>query len=159
MFSTLPQAGAYMSYEPSLLHMLSTREPLRYLVNMSASWSPELTKSVMISPESTFSLTKWQSISICLVRSWKIGFDEIWRATWLSHNSLVSWVSPNFSCWRSCLSHVISNATAAIARYSALALNLATVFCFLLLQEIKFSLMRTQVDLLSDGDPAQSASK
>ena len=44
-----------MSYDPSLLQMLSTREPLRDLMNMSASWSLELTKSVMISPKSTFS--------------------------------------------------------------------------------------------------------
>ena len=55
-----------MSYDPSLLQMLSTREPLRDLVNMFVSWSLKLTKSVMISLESTFSLTKSQSIYLCV---------------------------------------------------------------------------------------------
>jgi len=48
---------------------------------------------------------------------------------------------------------------AAMARYSASALLLAPIFCFLLLHEITFSSIRTQypeVDLLSDGDPDQS---
>ncbi|PNY08645.1 E3 ubiquitin-protein ligase bre1-like protein 2-like protein [Trifolium pratense] len=58
-------------------------------------------------------------------------------------------------------SHVSSQAVAATARYSASALNLATMFCFLLRHEIRFPPMRTQypeVDLLSAGEPAQSAS-
>ena len=48
-----------------------------------------------------------------------------------------------------------------MALYSALALDLATTSCFLLFQDIKLPPIETQyleVDLLSDGDPAQSAS-
>jgi len=47
-----------MLYAPSLLQIDLTRGPLRDLVNMSASWSFEPTKSIMIYPESTLSLTK-----------------------------------------------------------------------------------------------------
>ena len=45
---------------------------------------------------------------------------------------------------------------------AAMALNLAMVFRFRLLHEIKFPPIRTQyleVDFLCDGDPAQSASE
>jgi len=45
--------------------------------------------------------------------------------------------------------------------YSTLTLDLATTCCFLLFQDIKLPPIETQyseVDLLSDGDPAQSAS-
>jgi len=50
----------------------------------------------------------------------------------------------------------------AMTLYSASALDLATTLCFLLFQEIKLPPMETQypdVDPLSEGDPAQSASK
>ena len=49
-----------------------------------------------------------------------------------------------------------------VALYSAFALDLATTLCFLLFQEIKLPPMETQypdVDLLSEADLAQSASK
>ncbi|MCI66169.1 hypothetical protein A2U01_0087427, partial [Trifolium medium] len=70
--------------------------------------------------------------------------------------------SPNLSCWSNCLSHISSQAAAAIARYSASTLDFATMFCFLLRHEIKFPPMGTQypeVDLLSADEPAQSASE
>ena len=54
-----------------------------------------------------------------------------------------------------------SHVAKAIARYSTSALELATTFCFLLLQDIKLSLMNTQypdVERLSVGEPAQSVS-
>jgi hypothetical protein len=47
-----------------------------------------------------------------------------------------------------------SQVVAAIARYFALALDLETMFCFLLRHEIKFPPMRTQypeVDILSSS--------
>ena len=52
--------------------------------------------------------------------------------------------------------------TKAMALYSALALDLATTFCFLLFQETKFPPINTQypdVDRLSLGKPTQSASE
>lgn len=48
---TPPQVGAYMSYLPSLLHIDSTRDPLRDLVNISVNWSLELTKPAAVSPK------------------------------------------------------------------------------------------------------------
>ena len=45
-----------------------------------ANWSLELTKLVLMHPDVIFSLIKWQSTLMCLVLSWKIGFDEICEA-------------------------------------------------------------------------------
>ena len=48
-----------------------------------------------------------------------------------------------------------------MALYSTLAVDLATTCCFLLFEDIKLPSIETQypeVDLLFDGDPAQSAS-
>ena len=45
-----------------------------------ASWLLELTKVVVIHPDAIFSLTKWQSTSMCLDLSWKTGLDEICKA-------------------------------------------------------------------------------
>ena len=99
---------------------------------------------------------------MCLVLSWKTGLKAICSVAWLSHIRFIALTSPNLSCWSNCLSHVSSQVAAAIARYSASAPDHATLFCFLLRHEIKFPPMRTQypeVDLLSAGEPAQSASE
>ena len=84
IFNTHSQAGAYMSYAPSLLQMYLILKPLRDLVKMSASWSFELTKLVATHPDAIFSLMKWQTTSICLVFSWKTGLDAICNAAWIS---------------------------------------------------------------------------
>jgi hypothetical protein len=85
----------------------------------------------MIFPERTLSLTKWQSISMRLVHSWKTELEAICSATWLSHISFIVLTSPNCSCWSNCLSHVSSHVVVAIARYSAFALDLASYVLFL----------------------------
>ena len=54
---------------------------LRDLVKISASWSLELTKLVVMHPDASFSLIKWQSISMYLVLAWKTGLDEICKVT------------------------------------------------------------------------------
>ena len=54
-----------------------------------------------------------------------------------------------------------SHVAKVIARYSASALDQATTSCFLLFQDIKLPPIKTQypeVELLSVGEPAQSAS-
>ena len=54
-------------------------------------------------------------------------------------------------------SHVVK----VIVRYSASTLDLATTSCFLLFQDIKLPPIKTQypeVERLSEGEPAQSAS-
>ena len=53
-----------------------------------------------------------------------------------------------------------SHVARAIARYSASELDLATICCFLLFQDIRLPSMKTQypeVERLSVGEPAQSA--
>jgi len=75
----------------------------------------------------------------------------------------VIWVtSPNCNSLSNCLSQTSSQAVEAIALYSASTLDLTTTLCFLLFHEIKLPPMETQyldVDLLSEGDPAESASE
>ena len=54
-----------------------------------------------------------------------------------------------------------SHVARVIARYSALALDPATICCFLLFQDIRLPPMKIQypeVERLSVGEPAQSAS-
>ena len=58
IFNTPPQVGAYRSYAPSLLQIYVILKPLRDLVKMSASWSLELTKLVVMLLDATFSLMK-----------------------------------------------------------------------------------------------------
>ena len=138
IFNTSPQAGAYMSYVPSLLQMYLILGPLRDLVKMSASWSFELTKLVATHPDAIFSLMKWQSTSICLVLSWKTELDAICNAAWLSQTSFICSSFSNLNSWRSCLNHMSYHVAKAIARYSASALDLATTSCFLLFQDIDY---------------------
>ena len=54
-----------------------------------------------------------------------------------------------------------SHVAKAIAQYLASALDLTTISCFLLFQDIKLPPIKTQyleVERLSEGEPAQSAS-
>ena len=46
-------------------------------MKISVSWSLELTNLVVMHPDTIFSMIKWQSVSMCLVLSWKTGLDEI----------------------------------------------------------------------------------
>ena len=41
---------------------------------------------------------------MCLVLSWKIRLELIWRATWLSHTSVIWVTSPNCNSLSNCLS-------------------------------------------------------
>ena len=157
IFNAPPQARAYMLYAPSLLQMYLILGPLRDLVKMVASWSIELRKLVATHPNAIFSLMKWQSTSICLVLSWKTGFDAICNAAWLSHTSFICSSFPNLNSWRSCLNRMSSHVAKAIARYSASALDLTTTSCFLLFQDIKLPPIKTQypeVERLFEGEPA-----
>lgn len=94
-------------------------------------------QSVVISPEKTLSLTKSQSISIHLVLAWKTRLDAKCSVASLSHISFNTLTSPNFSCRSICLNHVSSQVDAAIIWYSASALDLSTMFYFLIRNEIK----------------------
>ena len=54
LFNTPPQGGAYRSYALSLLQMYLILGPLRDLVSMFAGWSLELTKLVVMHPDTIF---------------------------------------------------------------------------------------------------------
>ena len=120
--NTPPQAGAYMLIMPSLLQKYSTRTPLSAFVKMSPIWSPVFTYEVEIKPCWIFSRTKWQSISICFVLSWKTGLDAIWMAAWLSHHNVAGKVTLKLNSVNSCCIHIISHVPWAIALYSDSAL-------------------------------------
>ena len=56
IINTPPQVGAYKSYAPCLLQMYLILGSLTDLVKMSANWSLELTKLVVLHLDVTFSL-------------------------------------------------------------------------------------------------------
>jgi len=130
-------------------------------VNISASCNDDITNLVVILPATMASRIKWQSTSICLVRSWNTGFCDIWRADWLSQwrDIGVGWDTPRLSS--KALSLVNSHVVMAIDRYSASAEERETMCCFLVFQDTG-ELPRKTIQPVSDrrvrGQPAQSAS-
>jgi len=129
---------------------------------MSASCSLELTNSVIRSLDKNFSLTKWQSISTCIVLSWNIELETIWRELFDCHNTTPSaYFHKNFNSWRSCLIHTSSHVARAIDRYSVFALVHEITLCFFLFQDTRFPSSNTQylvIEHLSIGQLAQSTS-
>ena len=131
----------------------------RALVKTSASWWVVETCMVFSLPDWTFSCTKWQFISMCLVYSWNIGFAAMCKVAWLSQyiRAGFGWlISSSLSKdWSQVSSHV----ALAIALYSASAEDLETVCCFLDFQDIKELPRNTQkpkMDLLVSGQVPQS---
>lgn len=91
---------------------------------------------VVRSPESRRSRTKWQSISICLVRSWKTGFLKMCRAAWLSQKMSIGVVWKTPMAARKYLIQMSSLVTVAMARYSASADEQETSPCFFVFQDM-----------------------
>lgn len=114
----------------------------------------------MINPCWTFSLTKWQSISTCLVISWNIVFSAMAIADLLSQNKVVGHLGCIPRSKRRYHSHWISHAPAARLLYSASEEDLYIVCCFLDFQETKALPKKMQkhvTDLLVYDHAAQSA--
>ena len=141
--NTLPQAGVCMSYASRLLHRYVTLGSRSDLVKISASRSLEFINEVVISPEMIFSRMKWQSISICLVRSWETGLEVMCKTAWLSQMSFIEPTLQNFNSWNSCLNHISSHVVRVIAQYFASAFDLTITFCFLLFYEMRLLPIRT----------------
>lgn len=61
------------------------------LVNMLANWEWDFdqTGNFFKVPQSTFSRTKWEPISICFVCLWKDGFKAMAIVTWLSQKTTI----------------------------------------------------------------------
>ena len=108
----------------------------RDLVNTSANCSEVGRYVSSIKPSITLSLVKWQSNSICFVRSWKTGFLAICRALWFWQCNVTGFHLSTPISSKSLMSQVTSDAALAIALYSASAEDLETVCCFLLFQLI-----------------------
>jgi hypothetical protein len=134
----------------------------RPFVKTSANCSADGTYRTLISPRKTFSLTKWRSISMCLVLWWCTGLlDRYWALT-LSQNTMVDRCGTRWSSLSNWRSQTHSATAFATPRYSASALDLEIVACHLDDHDIKLAPKKTQypeVDRLVSGHPAQSASE
>jgi hypothetical protein len=95
---TLPfQVEEWMFWSPNLPLKNFSRSRPNAFVNMSASCSCERTWEVEMIPACNFSLTMWQSISICLVRSWNTWLAVMCKAASLSQFNIMgfSWMTLN----------------------------------------------------------------
>jgi len=108
-------------------------------VKMSAIWRPEEMNGREMTPRRYSSRMKWQSTSMCLVRSWKTGFSVIRIALVLS-----AWRGVGECCGKSRSessprTQSISAQASDMARYSASVEDLETLACFLHFQDINAS--------------------
>jgi len=87
---------------------------------------------------------RWQSILMCLVRSWKIKFWAIWMEFWLSQYIGVGWERKTPISASNQRNQTISLVVDVIARYSALVEDWKTIDCFLLFQKIRESHKKIQ---------------
>ena len=113
-------------------------------VSRSASWSWVEIKCTSSVLATTMSLTKWKSISTCLVLAWKTRLEERYIAPMLSHQRVGEVECEKPSSRSRDWSHLISATALARALYLALVLDRATVAYFLQLQEIKLRPRKTQ---------------
>lgn len=77
-------------------------------VNMSVNCKFERMDSTLRKPSTISSLTKWQSIYMCLVLSWNVGLEAIAIVVWLSQNIIVGRIEvifKSFKVERSMLTH------------------------------------------------------
>ena len=143
-----PQNGEWRLWIPILLGRYLNCAGNRALMNKSTSWCCEDTFIVLRQPACIFSRTRWQSISMCFVISWKTGLAAIWRVVSLSQNSVVGsllWIPKSR---RRAINQINSQVTLAIARYPVSAENRETMLYFLYFHEIKESPRKTQKPLM-----------
>ena len=91
---------------------------------------------VWMAPFCISSRTKWQSTSICFVRSWKMGLAAMCKAAWLSQYKCVGseCITPRVD--NNPFNHFNSQVVVAMDLYSASTEERYTVCCFLIFQEI-----------------------
>ena len=128
-----------MLQESSIFSSLRKAQNLdssRGFVKISASCFSVLTWRISISPLVSWSLKKWCQMSMCLVLEWLTGlFASLMALSW-SHNNgiLVKWHPKS---WRVCLIQSSWAQHAPAATYLASAVERATQFCFLELQDTR----------------------
>jgi hypothetical protein len=128
-----------MSNNPSLESRMLKGCGNKDFVKKTANWSWVGTGRSLNSPAWSFSLTMWQSISRCFVRSWKTGLAAMCIALWLSQYN--TW-SLTQLIWRSLSKqyniHWSSHVADVIALYSASEEDLDTVGCFFVFQDMRY---------------------
>jgi len=103
---------------------------------------------------------RWQSISMCLVRSWKTKLWAIWIELWLSQYIGVGWERKTHISASNQHNQTISLVVDIIAWYFASVEDWETIDYFLLFQEIRESPKKIQkpvTDLRSVGSLSLSA--
>jgi len=117
---------------------------LKVFVKMSTSYIGVWTYLAWISPFWIASRTKWQSTSICFVRSWKTGLAAICKAAWLSQCRSTSpeCITPRVD--NKPFNHFNSQVMVVMDLYSASAEDRDSICCFLVFQEIGEEPKRTK---------------
>ena len=128
-----------MLWESSIFSSLLKAQNLdssRGLMKILASCFSVLTWRILISPLVSWSLKKWCWMSMCLVLEWLMGLLANFMALSLSHKSgiFVKWHPKS---WRVCLIQSSWAQHAPAATYSASAVEKATQFYFLKLQDTR----------------------
>ena len=116
----------------------------RVFVRRSTDWFFVLIGSKWKRPCWSFSLTTWQSISRCLVLSWKLWFSAIWRANWRLHKRLAVMLMSVLRSSSKYVSHWTSQHVFTSVLYSASDEDLETIFCFFVFHEISESQRKMQ---------------
>ena len=119
-----------LSWTPSILLNNSNFTRARGLVKISAILSQVLQYSTMISFDCSFSLTKWNWVSICLVFLWNTGLYASLMVLWLSVLMEVEFFCSSPASLRSLLNHITSHVAAHNAWYSDSHEDKATLICF-----------------------------
>lgn len=78
------QAGVWMSIMLSLEIREWKGPKPSGSINTSANWCWEQISNNYITPSWILLRTRWQSNSICLVQTWRVGLKARWIADWLS---------------------------------------------------------------------------
>ena len=121
---------------PSFPRRKWKREVPSGFVKQSASWSEVGTHWTRNLFSKTWSLTKWASISICLVLACNTGLDARAAALMLSHQITEEDNKSTWSSWSKDLNHISSAVVFANPRYSDSAEERETTTCFFEDQEI-----------------------
>ena len=114
----------------SCLRLYKKVELGKPFVSISANCLEEGVYRGQISPLSSFSLMKCQSISTCLVRSWWMGLWDIFIAAWLSQYNLMGPFKVMPRLVRMIFIQISSQIHWAMNLNSTYALGITTIGCF-----------------------------
>jgi len=131
-----PQAGWCMFTSPSLETMDLKWTRWGNLVKMLASCSSERMGRRCRGLTCIFSQTMWQSSSMCLVLSWKLGLWAMCLIDFLSQYRVAMVIGWTTKSWRRYKIHYISQTVATSAQYSTSVDDQETICCFFDFHEI-----------------------